>query len=174
MGKGARGVREGALPLPQVDCRLGLRQGSVPATRPARQMSDTWLRRLVVLAITLLIVHQIGAWIYSAFGISAGILAVALVAAVSFFGARMAAGGGRNTAWVSCARAAFYSAPFGSEVMDFPERRQELVGSIGGVCTVRNWVRRTSASAAVGVRRAAKSHDPQFAPGRTAISRARV
>ena len=62
-------------------------------------MSDTWLRRLVVLAITLLIVHQIGAWIYSAFGISAGILAVALVAAVSFFGARMAAGGGRATAW---------------------------------------------------------------------------
>jgi hypothetical protein len=62
-------------------------------------MSDTWLRRFVVLAVALLIVHQIGAWMYSAFGISAGILAAVLVAAVSFFSARMASVGGGNTAW---------------------------------------------------------------------------
>ena len=36
---------------------------------------------------------------YSAFGISAGILAAVLVAAVSFFSARMASVGGGNTAW---------------------------------------------------------------------------
>ena len=61
-------------------------------------MSDTWLRRFVVLAVALLIVRQIGAWMYSAFGISAGILAAVLVAAVSFFSARMASVGVRRTA----------------------------------------------------------------------------
>lgn len=62
-------------------------------------MSDAWLRRLVVAAIALLVVYQVGAWIYAAFGIAAGILSATLVAAVSFFSARMARLGGGNTAW---------------------------------------------------------------------------
>lgn len=62
-------------------------------------MSDAWLRRLVVAAISLLIVYQVGTWIYAAFGLAAGILSAALLAAVSFFSARMARIGGGNTAW---------------------------------------------------------------------------
>ena len=62
-------------------------------------MSDTWLRRLVVTAIALLIVYQVGTWIYAAFGLAAGILSAALVAAVSLFSAWMARLGGGNTAW---------------------------------------------------------------------------
>jgi len=62
-------------------------------------MSDAWLRRLVVAAIALLVVYQVGSWIYAAFGLAAGILSAALVAMVSFFSARMARLGGGNTAW---------------------------------------------------------------------------
>lgn len=62
-------------------------------------MSDAWLRRLVVAAIALLVVYQVGSWIYSAFGIAAGILSATLVAVVSFFSARMARLGGGSTAW---------------------------------------------------------------------------
>jgi hypothetical protein len=62
-------------------------------------MSDAWLRRLVVAAIALLIVYQVGTWIHAAFGFAAGVLSAAVVAAVSFFSARMARLGGGNTAW---------------------------------------------------------------------------
>lgn len=62
-------------------------------------MSDAWLRRLVVAAIALLIVYQVGTWIYAAFGLAAGVLSASLVAVVSFFSARMARLGGGNTAW---------------------------------------------------------------------------
>ncbi len=62
-------------------------------------MSDAWLRRLVVSAIALLVVYQVGTWIHAAFGLAAGVLSAALVAAVSFFSARMARLGGGNTAW---------------------------------------------------------------------------
>jgi len=62
-------------------------------------VSDAWLRRLVVAAIALLIVYQIGTWIHAAFGLAAGVLSAALVAVVSFFSARMARLGGGNTAW---------------------------------------------------------------------------
>jgi len=62
-------------------------------------MSDAWLRRLVVAAIALLIVYQVGTWIYAAFGLAAGVLSAVLVAVVSFFSARMARLGGGNTAW---------------------------------------------------------------------------
>jgi hypothetical protein len=62
-------------------------------------VSDTWLRRLVVAAVALLIVYQVGTWTYAAFGMAAGVLSAALVAAVSIFSARMARLGGGNTAW---------------------------------------------------------------------------
>ena len=62
-------------------------------------MSDAWLRRLVVAAIALLIVYQVGTWIYAAFGLAAGVLSAAMVTAISFFSARMARLGGGNTAW---------------------------------------------------------------------------
>jgi hypothetical protein len=63
---------------------------------------------------------------------------------------------------VSCAETAFCSAPFGSEVMDFPDRGEKLVGSIGGVRTVCNRIRCASASAAVGVRGTSKSLSHEF------------
>ena len=62
-------------------------------------MSDLWLRRLVVLTIVLLVVYHLGVQLHTAFGAAAGVLAVALVAAVSFFSARLAARGGASAAW---------------------------------------------------------------------------
>jgi hypothetical protein len=82
-------------------------------------MSDTWLRRFVVLAIALLIVHQMGAWMYSAFGIAAGILAAALVAAVSFFSARMASVGGGNAAWFLVPTLLFAVIPLAAKLWTF-------------------------------------------------------
>jgi len=62
-------------------------------------VNDAWLRRLVVAAIAFLVVYQVGTWIYAAFGLAAGMLSAVVVAAVSFFSARMARLGGGNTAW---------------------------------------------------------------------------
>jgi MFS family permease len=62
-------------------------------------MSDAWLARLVVAAIALLLVYQVGAWIYAAFGVAAGVFSAVLVAVVSFFSARMARAGAGNSAW---------------------------------------------------------------------------
>jgi hypothetical protein len=61
-------------------------------------MSDAWLRRLVVAATALLVIYQVGTWTHAVFGAVAGMLSAAVVAAVSFFSARVARGAG-STAW---------------------------------------------------------------------------
>jgi hypothetical protein len=63
------------------------------------RMSDAWIRRLVAAAIALLVIHQVGSWVYAAFGTAAGAISAVAVAAVSFFSARMAQVGAGNTAW---------------------------------------------------------------------------
>lgn len=60
-------------------------------------MSDAWLRRIVMLAITLLVLHAVGAWSYSLLGVAAALAAALAVAAVSVFSARLAGSG--NDAW---------------------------------------------------------------------------
>lgn len=62
-------------------------------------MSDSWLRRLLIPVIVLLILHAVGTWAYSALGVAAAIASAVLVAAVSFFSARMA-GQGHNARFV--------------------------------------------------------------------------
>jgi hypothetical protein len=62
-------------------------------------MSDTWLRRTVMLAIVLLVLHAVGSWAYAVLGVAAAIVAAVLVAAVSIFSARMAGLGQGNNAW---------------------------------------------------------------------------
>ena len=52
-------------------------------------MSDAWLRRIVMLAVVLLVLHAVGTWTYAALGIAAAIVAVVLVGAVSIFSARI-------------------------------------------------------------------------------------
>ena len=54
------------------------------------RMNDAWIRRLVAAAIALLVIHEVGSWVYAAFGAAAGVLSGPLVAAVSFLRARMA------------------------------------------------------------------------------------
>jgi len=61
-------------------------------------MSDTWLRRTVILVTTLLVLHHVGVWAYSTFGVSAALVSAALVAMVSAFSAQRA-GNARNNAW---------------------------------------------------------------------------
>jgi len=51
-------------------------------------MSDAWLRRAVMSAMVLLVLHAVGAWTYSALGTAAAILSALLVAAVSILSAR--------------------------------------------------------------------------------------
>jgi hypothetical protein len=62
-------------------------------------MNDSWLRRLVILVIVLLVLHAVGSWAYSALGVAAAIVSAALVAGVSIFSARMAGLGQGNNAW---------------------------------------------------------------------------
>lgn len=62
-----------------------------------RCSSDAWLKRLVMLAIMLLVLHAVGAWSYSLIGRAAALVAALLVGAVSLFGARLAASG--SDAW---------------------------------------------------------------------------
>lgn len=62
-------------------------------------MNDNWVRRVIMLAIVLLVLHGVGTWTYSALGVAAAIVAAVLVGAVSLFSARMAGLGQGNNAW---------------------------------------------------------------------------
>jgi hypothetical protein len=84
-----------------------------------RRMNDAWIRRLVAAAIALLVIHQVGTWVYAAFGAAAGILSGLLVAAVSFFSARMAQVGAGNTAWFLVPTLLFTALPIAAKVWSF-------------------------------------------------------
>jgi hypothetical protein len=77
-------------------------------------MSDMWLRRLVMLAIVLLLLHAVGAWTYSVLGAAAAIAAAALVAAVSFFSGRMAGKG--SDVWFVVPTVVFTAVPLAARV----------------------------------------------------------
>jgi hypothetical protein len=62
-------------------------------------MNDPWLRRFVMLAIVLLVLHAVGSWAYAALGVAAAVGSAVLVAAVSIFSARMTRRGQGNNAW---------------------------------------------------------------------------
>ncbi len=62
-------------------------------------MSDKTLRYLIASVIVMLLVFQIGSLIASAFGMAWGAVSALVVAAVSFFSARLARAGGRNSVW---------------------------------------------------------------------------
>jgi hypothetical protein len=80
------------------------------------RMSDAWIRRLVAAAIALLVIHEVGSWVYAAFGAAAGLLSALLVAAVSFFSARMAQVGAGNTAWFLLPTLLFTALPIAAKV----------------------------------------------------------
>jgi hypothetical protein len=67
------------------------------AAREPGRSNDAGLRRIVMLAIILLVLHGVGAWSYSILGAVAALAAALLVGAVSLFSARMAGSG--NDAW---------------------------------------------------------------------------
>lgn len=62
-------------------------------------MSDNILRYLVASVIVMLLVFQIGTLIASTFGMAWGAVSAVVVAAVSFFSARLARAGGKNSVW---------------------------------------------------------------------------
>jgi hypothetical protein len=62
-------------------------------------MSDNMLRYIIALAIALLLVFQIGTLISGIFGMVWGAVAAIVVAAVSFFSARLAKAGGKGSLW---------------------------------------------------------------------------
>ena len=63
------------------------------------RLSDAWLRRAVMAAIVLLVLHAVGTWSYAALGLTAAVVSAVLVGAVSVFSARMAGLGQGNNAW---------------------------------------------------------------------------
>jgi len=62
-------------------------------------MSDRTLRFLVAAAISLLLIHQIGVLVSGALGAAWGLASALVVAAVSFFSARLAKAGGKGSFW---------------------------------------------------------------------------
>jgi hypothetical protein len=79
-------------------------------------MSDASLRRAVMLAIVLLVLHAVGAWAYAALGVAAAIVSVLLVGAVSLLSARMAGLGEGNHAWFVVPTAVFAGLPVAARV----------------------------------------------------------
>jgi hypothetical protein len=79
-------------------------------------MSDAWLKRFVMLAIVLLVLHAVGTWTYAALGVAAAIVSAALVAAVSFFSARMAGLGQGNKAWFVVPTVVFIALPLAARL----------------------------------------------------------
>jgi hypothetical protein len=74
-------------------------------------MSDIWLRRVIMVAIVLLVLHAVGTWTYAALGPAAAIVSAVLVGAVSVFSARMARSGQGSHAWFVVPTAVFTAVP---------------------------------------------------------------
>lgn len=89
-------------------------QTPVPTLPYAMSMSDAWIRRAVMLAIVLLVLHAVGSWAYAVLGPAAAILSALLVAAVSIAGARMA--GPDNHAWFVVPTAFFTAVPLAARL----------------------------------------------------------
>jgi hypothetical protein len=79
-------------------------------------VSDAWLRRVVMLAMVLLVLHAVGTWTYAALGPVAAIVSAALVGAVSIFSARMAGLGEGNNAWFVVPTLVFTALPLGARL----------------------------------------------------------
>jgi hypothetical protein len=62
-------------------------------------VSDNTLRYIIALAIAMLLIFQIGTLISGIFGMVWGAVAAIVVAAVSFFSARLAKAGGKGSLW---------------------------------------------------------------------------
>lgn len=62
-------------------------------------MSDRTLRFFVAGVISLLLIHQIGVLVSAALGATWGLVSALVVAAVSFFSARLAKAGGKGSFW---------------------------------------------------------------------------
>ena len=62
-------------------------------------LSDTSLRRIVALAIALLLIHQVGMLIAGLWGMAWGAVSALVVAGVTLFSVRLAKSGGRSSAW---------------------------------------------------------------------------
>jgi hypothetical protein len=79
-------------------------------------MNDSWLRRVVMLAIVLLVLHAVGTWTYSTLGVAAAIVSALLVGAVSIFAARMATRGEGNHAWFVVPTVVFTAVPLAARL----------------------------------------------------------
>jgi hypothetical protein len=79
-------------------------------------MNDAWIRRVVMLAIVLLVLHAVGTWTYSALGVAAAIGSAVLVGAVSIFSARMAGLGQGNHAWFVVPTVVFTALPLAAKL----------------------------------------------------------
>lgn len=67
--------------------------------KSGRGMSDKTLRYIIALAIAMLLIFQIGTLIAGIFGVFWGTVSAIVVAAVSFFSARLAKAGGKGSLW---------------------------------------------------------------------------
>jgi hypothetical protein len=74
------------------------------------------LRRMVAVAIALLLVHQVGTWIAAFFGGFWGGLAAIAVAAISLLGVRLASRGAGGVAWFLVPSIAFAVVPLVAKV----------------------------------------------------------
>lgn len=79
-------------------------------------MSDPWLRRIIMSATALLVLHAVGAWAYAALGVTAAIVSAVVVVAVSVFGARMTAFGEGHNAWFVVPTVVFIAMPLAARV----------------------------------------------------------
>lgn len=79
-------------------------------------MSDAWLRRALMLAIMLLVLHAVGAWCYSVLGMPGAIASTLLVVAVSLFAAYMARAGRGSIAWFVVPTLVFTALPLAARL----------------------------------------------------------
>lgn len=94
-------------------------------------MSDAWLRRVVMLAIVLLVLHAVGTWTYAALGAAAAIVAAVLAGAVSIFSARMAGLGQGNNAWFVVPTGVFTALPLASRLWSSRRARRSVHAHAG-------------------------------------------
>lgn len=75
-------------------------------------MTDKTLRQIIAVVITSLLIFQIGSLISGLLGIAWGIISAIVVAGVSYFSARLAKAGAKNSAWFLFPTLLFTLLPF--------------------------------------------------------------
>ena len=93
-------------------------------------MNKNNLSKILIIAITLLIIHQVGIWLYSAMGAIGGILSAILIGGMIFYLGKVSTGGSLKYRWFIIPSLLFIVVPSVLEIWKFFTEEKTLIERI--------------------------------------------